>query len=88
MQDLEIAFLSIKMDEFSYSSHQNPMRIRWDRVCEKIFPIFYLWVAFLTKYFTHNILSFLWEPKLGENDFFRKLVFSAENVGRSIWYWK
>ena len=30
-----VPFRSVKIDYFSYSTHENPMRTRWDRVCEK-----------------------------------------------------
>ena len=35
-------FRPVKIDTFSYSSHENPMRTRWDRVGEKIFSNFSL----------------------------------------------
>ena len=35
-------FRPVKIDVFSYSSHQNPIRIRWDRLSEKIFQNFLL----------------------------------------------
>ena len=35
-------FRSIKIDTFSYSSHENPMRTRWDRVGKKAFSNFLL----------------------------------------------
>ena len=51
---------------------------------KKSFQFFHLWVAFLTEYFTCIVEGFLREPKLVENDFFRKSIFSVEGVGRSI----
>ena len=77
-------FRSVNIDAFSYSSHSNPMGTRCDRVCEKNFPIFHLWVAFLTEYFTCTVDGFLREPKLAQNAVFRTSILSTEGVGSSI----
>ena len=39
-------FRPIKIDAFSYSSHWNSIRTRWDRVCEKKVSIFFTYVCF------------------------------------------
>ena len=36
------SFRSVKIYTFSYSSHENPMRTRWDRVGKKAFSNFLL----------------------------------------------
>ena len=51
---------------------------------KKNLQIFHLWAAFLIEYFTCIVEGFLWKLKSVEKDFFRKSIFSAEDVGRSI----
>ena len=64
------------------------IKIRWElaeiEFAKKKFPIFHLWVAFLTEYFTCTVEDFLKEQKSAENPVFQKSIFSAECVGRSI----
>ena len=51
---------------------------------KKLLWFFHLWVTFLIEYFTSTVEGFLGKPKSVEYNFFRKSVFSAEDVGRSI----
>ena len=77
-------FRSVKIGCFSYCSHENLIRARWDRVCEKNFQIFHLWAVFLTKYFTCTVEAFLWKQQSAENIFFQQSIFSTEGTDRSI----
>ena len=55
---------------------------------KKICHFFHLWAYFLTKYFVSNYSCFCERLKISQNDFFRKSIFCAEDIGRSIQRWE